>query len=241
MTLLRWFRPPAVETGSTRPAVGWAVVELRRRRQPRARGVRDRRPAPEEAARGSQDRCPPRAGRWRDSSALDARIGLLQAADGAPLRGGSLVHPRHPRIVRRCRPARLPGTAGPGPRPTRAPLLRAKDHADLALALPGADDDPGARHARLALAWVHVERDEHDEAALLPRPGSSSASDRQQEPWLDTARLLLEARLLAATRPDVAPSGCSPKRPPPRGTTATADLSGGWRAAAIGSPEPTPC
>jgi LuxR family maltose regulon positive regulatory protein len=184
---------------------------------------------PEEAARLARAVPAPRRP-VHDPSALDARLGLLQAA-GGHLSEASRSFTRG--ITR--------SPIGAGQRDClgqlalveayQGALLRAKTHAELALALPGADDDPGVRHARLALAWILAEREEHDEAALL-LDCVPPTSDRQPDPWLDTARLLLEAKLLSATRPESAvrllaeATGSVTSNMP--GTAG--DVTGGWPA-----------
>ena len=56
--------------------------------------------------------------------------------------------------------------------------------------------------AHLALAWIHVERDELDEA--VRHLSLAADSDPRPEAWTGTVRTLLEARLLLRTRPDSA-------------------------------------
>ena len=62
--------------------------------------------------------------------------------------------------------------------------------------------DAGVASAHLALAWIHVERDHHEEAAR--HLTLAADSDARPEAWIGTVRTLLEARLLLRTRPDSA-------------------------------------
>lgn len=135
---------------------------------------------------------------------LDDALGLLQAAHG--------LHAQAARSFTR---------AGLGPADItdqqevlghlalveayRGDLARAADHARTALTAAGAPGVPAAdRYAALAMAWVHLERAEDARcAAQLDLVGHGPT--RQVEPWWDTARALLEARLLVATgRPHAA-------------------------------------
>jgi LuxR family maltose regulon positive regulatory protein len=224
--------PPSNLESSRDDHRGWAVVEIL---PDGSLGPAEFVTAagPEEAARGARPVPVPRRA-VHDSAVLDARLGLLQAA-GGHLGEASRSFTRGVH--------RSPGGAGRRDclgqlalvEAYQGALQHAKAHADLALALPGTDDDPGVRHARLALAWIHAERDEHGEAALL-LDRVPLAPDRQPEPWLDTARLLLEAKLLAATRPEsavrlLAEATGTQQRPPV--DTAGAGSGVEWPSAAL--------
>jgi LuxR family maltose regulon positive regulatory protein len=134
-------------------------------------------------------------------AALDLRVGLLQAGRGR-LSEAAWSFGRGARGE--------PGSVGQRDcighlalvEAAQGDLHRARTHAELALTLDATND--GAQHARLALAWVHLERADHGECRrmldLVPVP-----LDARRESWLATSRLLVEARLLGATRrPDAA-------------------------------------
>ena len=178
---------------------GWAVIEIRRDGT-LGRAELVSAAGPMEAARLGRSR-PDGRGLVETSPALDSRVGLLQAGSGH-LSEAAWSFARGVRGT--------PGSAGQQDcvgqlalvEAFQGDLHRARAHADLALM---ADDmNEGAQHARLALAWIHFERAEHDECGrildLVQPP-----LDRQRESWLATSRLLLEASLLVATHhPDAA-------------------------------------
>ena len=88
----------------------------------------------------------------------------------------------------------------------RGNLELATRHGDVARASQGMDGSTGivGEHALLASAWVHLERGHDTEAReLIERLPHNLPGTR--EPWLATARLLAEARLLTVEgRPDSA-------------------------------------
>ena len=178
---------------------GWVVVEIRRDGT-LGRAELVTAAGPLEAARLGRS-LPDSRGLVVTSPALDSRVGLLQA-------GGGHLSEAAWSFARGARGT--PGSAGQQDcvgqlalvEAFQGDLHRARAHADLALM---ADDmNGGAQHARLALAWTHFERAEHDECGRL-LDLVQPPLDGQRESWLATSRLLLEARLLVAThRPDAA-------------------------------------
>ena len=86
----------------------------------------------------------------------------------------------------------------------RGDLRRADARADLVLTTTHSPDGDGAVHARVAKAWIHLERDELVEARQC-LDGVGEAWEWGHDPWLSMNRLLAEARLLMALRqPDAA-------------------------------------
>ncbi|WP_426244826.1 helix-turn-helix domain-containing protein [Nocardioides sp. LHG3406-4] len=188
------------ETNTDAAERGWAVVEVRpdgslgRAELVTATG-------PVEAA--GMLRTLPGQRRPVGSSALDARLGLLQAANGHLAEAAATLS----RGIQG--PSGVPGQQNclghlALVEAYQGDLRRAELHAGLALAARSRADGPGAQHARLAMDWIHFERAEHDgdgHTIDLVEP----LLDGQEEPWPATTRLLLQARLLvAARRPDAA-------------------------------------
>lgn len=136
------------------------------------------------------------------SAALDARLGLLQAATGHPAEAAATF----------ARGAQAP-TATPERQAClghlalveayQGDLRRGEIHAGQALASRGESDDPGVSPARMALDWIQLERAEDLRSA--PIIDQHPVADPAPDPWLATVRLLLEARrLLQTRRPDAA-------------------------------------
>lgn len=81
-------------------------------------------------------------------------------------------------------------------------LSRASVHADRALSTTA--DPASTAHARLAHAWVHLERAEFEKSEHSLEP-LQELPIHGRDPWLEAARVLAEAKLLVATgRPDAA-------------------------------------
>lgn len=194
----------------------WAVVEIR---QDGTLGPAElvTAPGPVEAAQLS---C------WRRDStpvvgnpALDSMLGLLQAS------GGHLTEARQTFTQGLRSAPQAPGRGDClGPlaliETYQGDLHRATQHADMALADDTASTS-GHQHARLAQAWIHLERARHTECERdleLVEPPL-----HPDDHWLATARLLVEAGLLVAThRPDAAARILTTPTDPPGPTSSTA-------------------
>ncbi len=214
--------PVQLEEAHTRTDRGWAVVEIHRD------GTLG--PAELVTADGPTDaalRARHLSQGWGldvTPAALDLRVGLLQAGNGR-LSEAAWSFGRGARGE--------PGSVGQQDcvghlalvEAAQGDLHLARTHAELALTVDATND--GAQHARLALAWVHLERTEHDECRrmleLVPPP-----LDARRECWLATSRLLVEARLLGATRrPDAA------TRMLAQTLDSSVDAVTGWASAAL--------
>ena len=189
--------PQACSTEIDDTECDWAVVEIRRDGSlGRAELVTAR--EPEGAARIARESSTLRR-TVLASDELNSCLGLALAAKGrlvdagrAFTRGlgqsgdaGHLDSAGHLALVEAC----------------RGNLRQASTHAERILAKatgPGA----GVASAHLALAWIHVERDHHEEAAR--HLTLAADSDARPEAWIGTVRTLLEARLLLHARPDSA-------------------------------------
>ena len=136
------------------------------------------------------------------SAAVKSRLGLLQAAGGH-------LHEAHRTLVQ----AASLTSESPQREDCLGPLAlieafqgrlgRASTRADEVLKA-STSRTVGTTHARLAKAWIHLERTELDECgACLDIVENTPLHD--PGPWLETARVLAEAKLLMATsRPDAA-------------------------------------
>jgi LuxR family maltose regulon positive regulatory protein len=78
----------------------------------------------------------------------------------------------------------------------RGDLRKATQHADDVLGDAADPRVPGVMHARLAKAWVALDRDELEPARRYL--DCAGGVGENHEPWLMTTRLLAEARLLTA-------------------------------------------
>lgn len=180
---------------------GWAVVEIRedgtlgRTEVVNAADPADAASLVQSTASGAPDR--------HDLTAdLETRLGLVQAAGGH-------LHEAHRTLVNA-----LGMTAGsPQMEDCLGPLAlieafqgrlgRATMRADQVLRV-GTADTAGTAHAQLAKAWIHLEHAEFDESGRSLEL-VEDLPQRHHSPWLETARVLAEARLLTATsRPDAA-------------------------------------
>lgn len=133
---------------------------------------------------------------------LETSLGLLQAAGGH-------LHQAHRTLVKALRPTsgspQLASCLGPLAliEAFQGRLGRAAMRAADALEVSAAGS-VGAVHAHLAKAWIHLERTEFDDCGrCLDLVESTPLHDGG--PWLETARVLAEAKLLMATsQPDAA-------------------------------------
>lgn len=172
---------------------GWAVVEIR---ADGTLGVAQLVTAASPTAATDLARSLPQSrGAAVRSSALESTVGLTQAAHG---RLGEAAWA----LARGIRNAPAGGALACAGQlalveAAQGDLRRAQSHADQALAVHRAGS--GARHASLALAWIGLERGDAEGCAGLLEHAPPPAEGRH-EPWLATARLLVEARLLVLTQ-----------------------------------------
>lgn len=133
---------------------------------------------------------------------LSTRLGLLQAASGH-------LHEAHRTLATALKQTtespHLENCLGPLAliEAFQGRLVRASAHADDVLDAGGAGP-LGAAHAHLAKAWVHLERADFDECGTCLELVENTPV-QEPGPWLETARVLAEAKLLMATsQPDAA-------------------------------------
>ena len=194
---------PGAEPATVAPTWGWAVVEIRRDGTwGRPRVV----PAvgPEDAAASAAATDAPIADNLPElAPILHAHLGSLHVSNGSLFQAALALKdgtgPRVSSAVRADCLARLAHVEA-----IQGELRRASRHAGL-VPIPGPTTlSPGVGHAHLARAWIALERADF---AQTTRHLDALAGplDPDQEPWLATSRLLVEARQLIATgQPDAA-------------------------------------
>lgn len=137
------------------------------------------------------------------SSDLDSSLGLIQAANGHLHEAARTFHRG---LQHRGADGNRDGLAGPLAliEAFQGDLRHAQIHADLALPTESGVDPNPVQHARLARAWIHLERTDIEQCGReldLVEP----MDDSDHRSWFATAHALLQARLLVATQqPDAA-------------------------------------
>ena len=194
---------PGADAATVAPTWGWAVVEIRRDGTwGRPRVV----PAagPEDAAASAAATDPPVANHLRElAPVLHAHLGTLHVSNGSLHQAAlALTQGTGPRVSSAVRAdclARLAHVEA-----IQGELRRASRHASLVPKPGPTTSSPGVGHAHLARAWIALERtDFAGTAGHLDALASVFNAD--QEPWVATSRLLVEARQLIATdQPDAA-------------------------------------
>lgn len=203
--------PPSIATNNveslpdahprSRDMRGWAVVEIRpdgtlgRTEWVNAADARH-------ATVLARSAVPSGADRPDITAELQTRLGLVQAAGGH-------LHQAHRTLM-----SALSLTTGSPQREDclgqlalieafQGQLGRASIRADRALQA-GATTSIGTAHARLAQAWVHLERAELDESERCLELVEDTPL-HHRDAWLEAARVLAQANLLmASSRPDAA-------------------------------------